>query len=65
MAAMIEQAGNQSYTIQVAQDRSGDERFIKEFATLLIVVLGFGSVVSNRACSYPDCEKGNASTSRK
>jgi len=46
MAAMIEQAGNRSYTIQVAQDRSGDEQFIKEFATLLIVVLGFGIVVS-------------------
>src|SRR6266850_1707556 len=46
VAAMDEEAGNQRYTIQVAQDRSGDERFMKEFATLLIVVLAFGILLS-------------------
>ena len=46
VAAMIEDTPNQRYTIQVAQDRSGDERFMKEFATLLIVVLAFGILVS-------------------
>jgi two-component system, OmpR family, heavy metal sensor histidine kinase CusS len=46
MAAMIQESGNRRYTIQVAQDRSGDEEFIKEFATLLIVVLVFGILIS-------------------
>src|ERR1044071_8472860 len=46
VAAMEENASNQRYTIQVAQDRSGDERFMKEFATLLIVVLAFGILAS-------------------
>jgi two-component system, OmpR family, heavy metal sensor histidine kinase CusS len=46
VAAMDEEAENQRYTIQVAQDRSGDERFMKEFATLLIVVLAFGILAS-------------------
>src|ERR1051325_963016 len=46
IAASSENVGNQAYTIQVAQDRSGDERFMKEFATLLVVVLGFGIVAS-------------------
>src|SRR5205814_5757721 len=46
IAAMNENAGNLSYTIQVAQDRSGDERFMKEFAALLVVVLAFGILVS-------------------
>jgi two-component system heavy metal sensor histidine kinase CusS len=46
LAAMVDQAGGQPYTIQVAQDRSGDEGFMKEFGTLLIVVLAFGILAS-------------------
>ena len=42
----IDEAGGHSYTIQVAQDRSGDEEFITEFGTLLVVVLGFGVLAS-------------------
>jgi two-component system heavy metal sensor histidine kinase CusS len=36
----------QLYTIQVAQDRSADEQFMKEFAALLAGVLAFGLVAS-------------------
>jgi two-component system heavy metal sensor histidine kinase CusS len=36
----------QSYTIQVAQDRSGDEEFVKEFGALLAVVLALGILAS-------------------
>ena len=34
------------HTLQVAQDRSGDDKFAKEFGALLVVVLVFGSVAS-------------------
>ncbi|MEP6699266.1 MAG: heavy metal sensor histidine kinase [Verrucomicrobiota bacterium] len=40
------EAGGQSYVIQVAQDRSADERFRKEFATLLATVLVIGIIAS-------------------
>ena len=36
----------QSYTIQVGQDRSGDEEFIREFGGLLFVVLVLGTLAS-------------------
>jgi two-component system heavy metal sensor histidine kinase CusS len=39
-------AGGQAYTIQVAQDRSPDEEFTREFGVLLIVVMAFGIVAS-------------------
>ena len=41
----VEVAGR-SYVMQVAQDRSGDEDFVKEFGALLVVVLAFGSIAS-------------------
>jgi two-component system heavy metal sensor histidine kinase CusS len=36
----------QRFTIQVAQDRSADERFEKEFGLVTIVILGIGAVLS-------------------
>jgi len=42
----VADVGGQPYTIQVAQDRSGDEEFIKEFGTLLAVVLALGILAS-------------------
>ncbi|PYJ09381.1 MAG: two-component sensor histidine kinase [Verrucomicrobia bacterium] len=41
-----EEIGGQSYTMQIAQDRSGDEEFVKEFGALLAVVLALGIVGS-------------------
>jgi two-component system heavy metal sensor histidine kinase CusS len=38
----IEKANGQRYTIQVAQDRSTDDQFTKEFGALLALVLAFG-----------------------
>ena len=34
------------FTIQVAQDRTADERFMRQFAALLAVVLGLGVAAS-------------------
>jgi two-component system heavy metal sensor histidine kinase CusS len=42
LVTSIEKANGQPYTIQVAQDRSTDDQFTKEFGTLLAVVLAFG-----------------------
>jgi len=42
----IEEAGGQPYTLQVAQDRSGDKEFVTEFGTLLAVVLALGILAS-------------------
>ena len=41
-----EEANGQPYTIQVAQDRSTDDQFTKEFGALLAVVLAFGILAS-------------------
>ena len=46
LATTVQEAGSQRYTMQVAQDRSGDEGFIKEFGLLLVVVLAFGILAS-------------------
>lgn len=46
IAASVENIGGQRLLIQVAQDRSGDERFMKEFATILVIVLCFGILAS-------------------
>ena len=46
LVAVTEEVGGQPYTLQVAQDRSSDERFMKEFGTLLVVVLAFSIVAS-------------------
>src|SRR5437870_13062987 len=42
----IEEANGQPYTLQVAQDRSTDDRFTKEFGALVAVVLAFGILAS-------------------
>jgi two-component system, OmpR family, heavy metal sensor histidine kinase CusS len=42
----IEEANGQPYTIQVAQDRSTDDQFTKEFGVLVTVVLAFGILAS-------------------
>jgi two-component system heavy metal sensor histidine kinase CusS len=36
----------QLFTIQVAQDRSGDEQFAKEFGVLVLIVLAVGSIAA-------------------
>jgi len=46
LAATVGEAGGQPYTIQIAQDRSSDEEFMKEFGVLLVVVLACGIVAS-------------------
>jgi len=46
LIAAAAEAGGQTYTIQVAQDRSGDEEFVKEFGALLGVVLALGILAS-------------------
>lgn len=40
------QAGGQDYTIHVAQDRSADDQFMRQFAALLAIVLALGFVAS-------------------
>ena len=44
--AAVTEAGNQPVTIQIAQDRSADDRFAKNFAALLAAVLAGGIVAS-------------------
>ena len=46
LVTMTEEAGGQSYLMQVAQDRSGDEAFVKEFGALLAIVLVLGIIAS-------------------
>jgi two-component system heavy metal sensor histidine kinase CusS len=46
LVTTIEEANGQPYTIQVAQDRSTDDQFTKEFGALLAVVLAFGILAS-------------------
>jgi two-component system heavy metal sensor histidine kinase CusS len=46
LAALKEENGEQTYTLQIAQDRSSDERVEREFAVLFIAVLA-GSIVAS------------------
>ncbi len=46
LVALNEESGSQLYTLQVAQDRSSDERVERNFAVLFIMVLG-GSVLGS------------------
>jgi two-component system heavy metal sensor histidine kinase CusS len=46
LVALNKEADGQSYTLQVAQDRSSDERVEREFALLFIIVLA-GSVLAS------------------
>jgi two-component system heavy metal sensor histidine kinase CusS len=41
-----EETGGQTYTIQLAQDRSADDQFMKQFAGLLVAVLALGVAAS-------------------
>ncbi len=57
LVATIARAGAEVYTIQVAQDRSGDERFMKEFGTLLAVVLALG-ILASAAIAFTVTKRG-------
>ena len=46
VVALNEESGGQAYTLQVAQDRSSDERVERNFAVLFIIVLS-GSVLAS------------------
>jgi two-component system, OmpR family, heavy metal sensor histidine kinase CusS len=46
LVATTEPGAGQVYTIQVAQDRSSDDQFMKEFGALLAVVLALGILAS-------------------
>jgi two-component system, OmpR family, heavy metal sensor histidine kinase CusS len=46
LVTVTEQSNGQTYTLQVAQDRSSDERVQREFALLFIIVLGSSVVAS-------------------
>src|SRR5947208_8478341 len=46
LIALNEQSGSQRYTLQLAQDRSSDERVERNFAVLFIIVLS-GSVLAS------------------
>ncbi len=48
LVSVAQQAGGQRYIIQVAQDRSADEQFTREFALLVAVVLGVGILAAAR-----------------
>jgi two-component system heavy metal sensor histidine kinase CusS len=46
LLAQTEPADGRNYIVQIAQDRSADARFRKEFRTLLVLVLGLGVIAS-------------------
>ena len=46
LVAMAHEAGGQTYAIHVAQDRSADDQFMKQFAALLGAVLALGLVAA-------------------
>jgi two-component system heavy metal sensor histidine kinase CusS len=46
LVTMKEAVDGQPYVLQVAQDRSADERFRKQFGALLALVLGLGLIAS-------------------
>jgi two-component system, OmpR family, heavy metal sensor histidine kinase CusS len=46
LIATSETADGRNYTLQIAQDRSADERFRKQFRTLLVLVLALGLIPS-------------------
>jgi two-component system heavy metal sensor histidine kinase CusS len=46
LAAMAANNDGQSYSIQVAQDRSGDEQFQRKFGALLVLTLALGTFAS-------------------
>src|SRR2546423_3559730 len=46
LLTQTETVDGRTYSIQIAQDRSSDERFRKQFRTLLVLGLGLGVVAS-------------------
>jgi two-component system, OmpR family, heavy metal sensor histidine kinase CusS len=46
LVSALEQTGAESRTIQIAQDRTEDERFMKQFALLVAIVLALGIAAS-------------------
>ena len=46
LLAQADTVNDRNYTIQIAQDRSSDERFRKQFRTLLVLGIGLGVVAS-------------------
>src|SRR5438552_2561259 len=46
LVSAVDQVAGEPYTIEVAQDRSSDEQFEREFGALLVVVLALGIVAS-------------------
>ncbi len=46
LVTVANETGGQQYLIQIAQDRSEDDKFMKEFALLLIVIVAFGVVAA-------------------
>jgi two-component system heavy metal sensor histidine kinase CusS len=57
LVALNEESGNQPYTLQVAQDRSSDERVERNFAVLFIIVLS-GSVLASAFIAVTVTKRG-------
>ncbi|MDP9004097.1 MAG: heavy metal sensor histidine kinase [Verrucomicrobiota bacterium] len=57
LAAAREQKGGQNSTLQVAQDRSADEQFMKEFGALLAAVLALG-ILASAAIAFTVTKRG-------
>jgi two-component system heavy metal sensor histidine kinase CusS len=57
LVALNEASGGQTYTIQLAQDRSSDEQVERNFGALLIVVLS-GSVVASTLIAITVTKRG-------
>ena len=57
LVAVNEKTGGQTYTIQVAQDRSSDEQLERRFGVLLIVMLA-GSILASAIIADCDLEIG-------
>jgi two-component system heavy metal sensor histidine kinase CusS len=57
LVAVKEESGSQTYTIQVAQDRSSDEQVERNFGVLLIVVLS-GSVLASTLIAITVTKRG-------
>jgi two-component system, OmpR family, heavy metal sensor histidine kinase CusS len=57
LIALNEESGGQAYTLQVAQDRSSDERVERDFAVLFIIVL-FGGVMASAFIAVTVTKRG-------
>src|SRR5437667_12407346 len=57
LVALSEESGGQAYTLQVAQDRSSDERIERNFAFLFIIVLS-GSVLASAFIAVTVTKRG-------